>query len=48
MFRALNRMGDRLLDRLLPSTTARAEACWWDSVLRMTCCLYAGVKYCHL
>jgi hypothetical protein len=41
-------MGDRLLDRLLPSTTARAEACWWDSVLRMTCCLYAGVKYCHL
>lgn len=37
--RALNGLGDRLLERLLPKTTAKAWICWTEN-----CCNY---KYCR-
>ncbi|MEV0402425.1 hypothetical protein [Actinoallomurus sp. NPDC050550] len=46
MIRVLNRLGDRMLGMVLPSTTARAEACWWDQ-WGSYCCIYAGKTYCH-
>ncbi|GAA0240363.1 hypothetical protein ABZ914_33990 [Spirillospora sp. NPDC046719] len=46
MIRAVNRIGDRLLGRMLPKTTARAEACWWTST-GIHCCIYAGKTYCR-
>ncbi|MBD2900013.1 hypothetical protein ACQPZ8_21665 [Actinomadura nitritigenes] len=46
MIRAVNRIGDRLLSRMLPKTTARAEACWWTST-GIHCCIYAGKTYCR-
>ncbi|SFO08798.1 MULTISPECIES: hypothetical protein [Actinomadura] len=47
MIRALNRLGDRMLGRVLPNTTARAEPCWWtDTGIR--CCIYAGKTYCGI
>ncbi|GAA2216077.1 hypothetical protein GCM10009850_115460 [Nonomuraea monospora] len=46
VFRALNEMSDRLLSRLLPTTTAEAEPCWWTST-GIRCCIYAGKTYCR-
>ncbi|WP_157429867.1 hypothetical protein [Actinomadura oligospora] len=45
MVRTLTRLSDRMLDRILPSTKAKAEACWWTST-GMHCCIYAGHTYC--
>ncbi|MEQ4720211.1 hypothetical protein [Nonomuraea sp. B19D2] len=43
MIRALNKLGDRLLDRLLPSANASA-ACWTDWCCQgkfcRTCCYH--------
>ncbi|MEU5995936.1 hypothetical protein ABZ806_43750 [Spirillospora sp. NPDC047418] len=45
MIRALNRLGDRMLGRVLPNTSARAEPCWWTRT-GLRCCIYAGKTYC--
>ena len=39
MIRAMNRLGDRLLNRLVPGATAEASVCWTES-----CC---SSKYCR-
>lgn len=39
MIRTLNELGDRLLEKVLPTTTAAAGWCWED-----TCC---SGKYCR-
>ncbi|MEV5569553.1 hypothetical protein AB0L06_05860 [Spirillospora sp. NPDC052269] len=44
MVRALSKLSDRMIDRVLPSTKAKAEACWWSNGLY--CCVYAGHTYC--
>ncbi|GGV00788.1 hypothetical protein GCM10010182_17660 [Actinomadura cremea] len=46
MIRAVNRLGDRILGRILPGATARAEPCWWTST-GIRCCIYAGKTYCR-
>lgn len=41
MIRSINKLGDRLLSRLLPSTTAAAEGChteWDRGVYCRVCC----------
>ncbi|WUI01373.1 hypothetical protein OHR68_05980 [Spirillospora sp. NBC_00431] len=48
MKRAINRLGDRMLSELLPSTTARAEPCWWKYNPRRWCCIIARITYCRL
>jgi hypothetical protein len=45
MFRALNRMSDRLLGRFLPAATAEADVCFWHPS-GFRCCIIAGKTYC--
>lgn len=49
----LSRAADRLLGALVPTVTARAEACWFEhcycrerSGFRRQCCVYSGSTYC--
>lgn len=37
MIRTLNRLGDRLLERLLPGTEAQAEVCYLEQVYQQNC-----------
>jgi hypothetical protein len=39
MIRAIARLGDRIVDKFVPRTTAQASACWNES-----CC---GGKFCR-
>ncbi|MEO3793245.1 hypothetical protein ABGB14_23795 [Nonomuraea sp. B10E15] len=50
MLRSINHLADRLLDRVLPSTTANAETCWYEypsPFYRLRCCIVAGRTYCN-
>ncbi|MCP2343477.1 hypothetical protein [Actinomadura rupiterrae] len=46
MVRSLTRLSDRVLDRLLPSTSAKADTCW-RSTTGAWCCIVAGHTYCR-
>ncbi|MBE1530677.1 MULTISPECIES: hypothetical protein [Actinomadura] len=46
MIRAVNRLGDRMLGKILPGKTASADACWWTRT-GIHCCIYAGITTCH-
>lgn len=51
MSRVVNKLGDRILGRLVPKATAKADACWvaaWtsDGSRCETCCVYSGSTYC--
>ncbi|GLW11745.1 hypothetical protein Misp01_68730 [Microtetraspora sp. NBRC 13810] len=51
MIRSLGKLGDRLLDKLLPTTSAAAETCWTETkyvgyTQWRQCCIAAGRTGC--
>ncbi|MFJ2030011.1 hypothetical protein [Streptosporangium sp. NPDC087985] len=51
MIRSLGKLGDRLLDKLLPTTSAAADTCWDETKyvgygMRRTCCIAGGITAC--
>ncbi|WP_433249343.1 hypothetical protein ACQPYK_02215 [Streptosporangium sp. CA-135522] len=51
MIRSLGKLGDRILDKLLPTTSAAADTCWqeWKDVgyiVFRTCCIAGGRTGC--
>lgn len=45
MVRAVSRLGDRMLGRVLPKTTASADTCW-TTRYGNRCCIVAGHVIC--
>lgn len=52
MTRTLNRLGDRLLQALLPTTEAQADGCtyssWWNNCYHRKVCVWGGGAICDL